>query len=74
MLVNRIGDFFLLVGIIFIFNEFGSLNFLSIFPLVPYFVNANFIILGFSFNSLNFICFFLLLGAFGKSAQIGLHI
>ena len=73
MLVNRIGDFFILTGIVFIFNEIGSLNFLTLFSIIPYLSNSNFFFFGVEFNLLNVICFFLLLGAFGKSAQLGLH-
>lgn len=73
MLVNRIGDFFILTGVVFIFNELGSLNFLTLFSIIPYLPNSNFFFFGLEFNLLNAICLFLLLGAFGKSAQLGLH-
>jgi len=74
MLVNRVGDFFILTGVLFIFNELGSLNFLTLFPMVPYLAASKFCIFGLNFNLLNLICLFLLLGAFGKSAQLGLHV
>lgn len=74
MLINRIGDFFLLTAMVFLFTEFGTLNFLSLFTKIPYFTETTFNLYGFSYNLLNFICIFLLLGAFGKSAQIGLHV
>ncbi len=74
MLVNRVGDFFILIGVLFIFTELGSLNFLTLFPMIPYLSASKFCIFGLSFNLLNLICIFLLLGAFGKSAQLGLHV
>jgi len=74
MLVNRVGDLSLLVGISILVFFFGTLKYTSIFSLVVYFLNMQFIFLGFSFTSLNLICFFLFLGAMGKSAQLGLHI
>jgi len=74
MLVNRIGDLSLLVGISILVFFFGTLKYTTIFSLVIYFLNTNFFFLGFNFNALNLICFFLFLGAMGKSAQLGLHI
>lgn len=73
MLINRIGDFSLLLGILFIYFTFHSLDYSTVFILVPFFIKKNVIIFGISFNILNLICFFLLIGAAGKSAQIGLH-
>jgi proton-translocating NADH-quinone oxidoreductase chain L len=73
MLINRIGDFSLLLGILFIYFTFHSLDYSTVFILVPFFIKKNIIIFGTTFNILNVICFFLLIGAAGKSAQIGLH-
>jgi proton-translocating NADH-quinone oxidoreductase chain L len=73
MLINRIGDFSLLLGILFIYFTFHSLDYSTVFVLVPFFIKKNVIIFGITFNLLNVICFFLLIGAVGKSAQIGLH-
>nr|YP_009421316.1 NADH dehydrogenase subunit 5 [Nemopilema nomurai]ASR75159.1 NADH dehydrogenase subunit 5 [Nemopilema nomurai] len=60
MLVNRIGDAALILGIIFIWAYFGSVNFLSIMPIQE-------------LKPATIIPCLLLLGAVGKSAQIGLH-
>jgi NADH-ubiquinone oxidoreductase chain 5 len=73
MLINRIGDFSLLLGILFIYFTFHSLDYSTVFILVPFFINKNVVVFGITFNLLNLICFFLLIGAVGKSAQIGLH-
>nr|WOE91054.1 NADH dehydrogenase subunit 5 [Acromitus sp. 2 MKL-2023] len=60
MLVNRLGDAALIAAIILIWINYGSINFLSVFP-------AN-------IESGKFIIpLLLLLGAVGKSAQLGLH-
>jgi NADH:ubiquinone oxidoreductase subunit 5 (subunit L)/multisubunit Na+/H+ antiporter MnhA subunit len=73
MLINRVGDFSLLLGIVFIFYTFKTLDYSTIFVLVPFFVNKKIIIFGSAFNLLNTICFLLFIGSVGKSAQIGLH-
>jgi len=74
MLVNRVGDFFLLTAMLLLFNVFNSLNFLELFPLVPYFESSVFYLFNIELRFLDFVCFFLALGAFGKSAQLGLHV
>jgi len=74
MLVNKIGDLALLIGICLIVYLFGSLNYIIVFNLVDFLYNQNINILFFNFNILVLICFFLFLGAMGKSAQIGLHV
>ena len=60
MLVNRIGDASLIAGIIFIWLNYGSINFLAILPII-------------NVKSTTIIPLLLLIGAVGKSAQIGLH-
>ena len=73
LIVNRIGDFALSIGIFLTFYTFKSLNYLVIFPLIPLF-SENFIyFLNFKLHSLTLISIFLFLGAVGKSAQLGLH-
>ncbi len=73
MLVNRVGDFFLLLGMFTIYINFGSLNYDVVFNSV-YAVANNTSFFGiYEVNSIDLICLFLFLGAMGKSAQIGLH-
>lgn len=62
--MNRIGDFGLLFGIILIFLNFGSLSFSNVLSLDP----GNFA----ACNDLTLITFCLFIGAIGKSAQIPL--
>ena len=73
LIMNRIGDFGLLIGIILIFYFFRSTDFSFIFTLAPYFVAVNFKFFGYKLNVLFVITFFLFIGSMGKSAQIGLH-
>nr|YP_011017722.1 NADH dehydrogenase subunit 5 [Griffithsia okiensis]WQF69545.1 NADH dehydrogenase subunit 5 [Griffithsia okiensis] len=73
LIVNRIGDFGLIFSIILIFYLFKSFNFSTIFSLVPFFIDYNFCILNYSINCITLIGVFLILGAVGKSAQLGLH-
>lgn len=64
MLVNRVGDIGLVLAMIMIIREFGTLDFSVI----------NGIIIG-PVNNINLtiMCLLLFLGAVGKSAQLGLH-
>jgi NADH-ubiquinone oxidoreductase chain 5 len=73
MIMNRIGDFGLSLGIMLIFYIFKSLDFTTIFTLVPFFANKTIIFINLEINVLTIICLLLFVGAVGKSAQIGLH-
>ena len=74
MLVNRIGDFFILLGIFLIYYIFGTLDYDIIFHLAPTVSNyAVFNIMNFEISLLDVTCILLFLGAMGKSAQLGLH-
>ena len=73
MLVNRIGDFFLLLAIFSIFITFDTLDYDIIFSLIPFYKDFYFNWGGFYFSTINSICLLLFFGAMGKSAQIGLH-
>nr|YP_009988308.1 NADH dehydrogenase subunit 5 [Gelidiella acerosa]QNM39446.1 NADH dehydrogenase subunit 5 [Gelidiella acerosa] len=73
LVINRIGDFGLSIGIFSIFYLFSSVEYLSIFSLSPLFQNYYFIILGYDINCITLIGSLLFIGAVGKSAQLGLH-
>jgi len=73
MLVNRIGDFFLLLGMFTIYVVFNSLDYDVVFSLVPLALDQKLIVGYFQINVVDLICILLFLGAMGKSAQIGLH-
>nr|YP_010880996.1 NADH dehydrogenase subunit 5 [Pelagia noctiluca]WIA66013.1 NADH dehydrogenase subunit 5 [Pelagia noctiluca] len=60
MLVNRVGDAALVAAIVLLWMEYGSINFFTVFPTCPGEINTAIPVL-------------LLVGAVGKSAQVGLH-
>ena len=64
MVVNKVGDIGLLLGIIFIWKNSGLVFYNNIFPLYSIISLEQF---------LNCINILLLIGVIGKSAQIGLH-
>ncbi len=64
MILNKIGDIGILLGIILIWILFGTFDYFSIFSVLT--INLDIIYL-------NWIGFFLLIGVIGKSAQLGLH-
>lgn len=73
MLVNRVGDLGLCLGLCGIFVLFHSLDYASVFLSACALQNPLFSFLGYSFSFLDVICFLLFWGAVGKSAQLGLH-
>ena len=74
MVVNRIGDIGVVLAMLIIFDLFNTLNYGSVFALVPHFYNVSYFFLNFSFNALDVISLLLFIGVAGKSAQIGLHV
>ncbi len=62
-IMNRIGDLGLLLGVILIFINFGSIDYDMVFPNAP----------SVSVNTLTWITILLFIGAMGKSAQIPLY-
>lgn len=73
MVVNRIGDWGLAVGIFFLFFFLGTIDFLAIFALAPYTMHDVIEIFGCDIKLANLAGFFLFFGVVGKSAQFGLH-
>jgi NADH-quinone oxidoreductase subunit L len=72
-IVNRVGDFAFMIGLIAIFALFGSIEFSQIFANVAQYKDATLSLLGYEIHYLTFICVMLFIGCMGKSAQIGLH-
>ncbi len=70
--INKIGDLALLAAFGFLFFSAKSLSFSTLTVLFPYFYQLTTTL--FSFSTGDLIGFFLILGAVGKSAQIGLHV
>nr|YP_010164475.1 Nad5 [Polyopes lancifolius]QRM91070.1 Nad5 [Polyopes lancifolius] len=73
LIVNRIGDFGLSLGIFLTFYVFYSVDYLTIFSLSSLFSSHYLMFMGFQIHSLTLIGIFLFIGAIGKSAQLGLH-
>jgi NADH-ubiquinone oxidoreductase chain 5 len=73
MIVNRVGDFGLALGILTIFVKYQSVDYATVFAITPKFVGQEFNFLNFNFDLLTIIGILLFVGAVGKSAQIGLH-
>lgn len=73
MLINRLGDFFLLLAIFTILFICDSLDFDVVFSLVTLMKEYSIIMGSFNMSIVDIICIFLFLGAVGKSAQLGLH-
>lgn len=73
MLVNRVGDFFILISFFSLYTVYNSLEYDIVFNLVAVSFETQFILPIFNVSVIDFICLLLLLGAMGKSAQIGLH-
>ena len=73
MIMNRIADVIFLLAIVYIFLKFKTTDFIIVFNLIPFIIDDLHFFLFRNFNSLELISFFLLIGAMGKSAQIGFH-
>jgi NADH:ubiquinone oxidoreductase subunit 5 (subunit L)/multisubunit Na+/H+ antiporter MnhA subunit len=73
MIINRIGDFGLFIGILLLLTKTYNLEFNVIYNLIPHLLHEKIYLLNYEFNFINFTCFFLFIGVMGKSAQIGLH-
>lgn len=73
MIINRIGDFGLLIGIILIFVYYKSLDYNTVAVITPFLKEIKINFLNCQVNLLNSIGFFLFVGAVGKSAQLTLH-
>lgn len=73
MIVNRVGDFGLALGIFSIFITFNSVEYSTVFALVPLFEGDLLTFLGYDCHLLTLIGILLFIGAVGKSAQLGLH-
>jgi len=75
-IVNRIGDFGFLVGVLAIWYYFGSFDYRDVFAQVPALVaqGDSLHFLGWEMSAITFICLSLFVGAMGKSGQVPLHV
>ena len=74
MLVNRVGDVGLALGICAAFLTFKSVDYFTIFALTPCVLNKTITFFCFEFNAISVISFLLFWGVLGKSAQLPLHV
>ncbi|MGE3290947.1 MAG: NADH-quinone oxidoreductase subunit L [Geminicoccaceae bacterium] len=72
-IVNRVGDFAMVIGIAATFFAFDSVQFDEIFARVPELASTTMHAFGGDFGTLELIGVLLFIGAMGKSAQLGLH-
>jgi NADH:ubiquinone oxidoreductase subunit 5 (subunit L)/multisubunit Na+/H+ antiporter MnhA subunit len=73
MMLNRIGDFSLLVSIFLIFVCYKAIDYATIAALTPLFQINTIYFLNFKIDALIVISLFMFIGATGKSAQLILH-
>ena len=73
MLVNRIGDFGLALGIMTVFSTFKTVSFAPVFSCAAQKADESMILFNMEFPVLSCTCLLLFVGAVGKSAQLGLH-
>jgi NADH-quinone oxidoreductase subunit L len=73
-LVNRVADIAFAVGVALVFVKFGSIEFNVIFPAIAAHQGDLYHLFGTDFRAFEVIGILLAIGAFGKSAQIGLHV
>jgi len=71
--MNRIGDFGFLCGFILLFFTTRSVDFATVFTLIPLYKHIEISLYFSNFPFLDVVCLFLFIGSMGKSAQIGLH-
>jgi NADH-quinone oxidoreductase subunit L len=71
--VNRVGDFGFMLGILAIFLTFGAMDFDTVFSNASDHAGQTFNFLGYDVDVLTTITMLLFIGAMGKSAQLGLH-
>jgi NADH-quinone oxidoreductase subunit L len=71
--VNRVGDFGLILGMSAIYYSVGSLQFDEVFAAAGALADGKFDFLGMTLPALTTICLLLFMGAMGKSAQFLLH-
>ena len=71
--VNRVGDFGLILGMAAIYFSVGSLQFDAVFASAEALAGGQFDFLGMTVPMLTTICLLLFMGAMGKSAQFLLH-
>jgi len=78
-LVNRVGDFGFILGLLLVWYNFGSLDYHNVFPAAHEAAGLTMNVLGpfggtWDVSVFTLICLLLFMGAIGKSAQVPLHV
>ena len=73
MLMNRVGDIGLALGIMGIYSQCQTVNFACAFACAPKLAETKFTCCTMEVDVLTTICILLFIGSIGKSAQLGLH-
>ncbi len=71
--VNRVGDFGFILGIMTVFWMFGTIQFAELFPMIAGKAGTGWEFLGYEWSALDLVGILLFIGAMGKSAQFFLH-
>jgi len=58
MVLNRIGDFGLVLGILIVFVEYKAVDYATVFAITPIFTNKLFNFLSLDFDLISIVCFF----------------
>lgn len=74
MIVNRISDLVLVLGILILFTNLKTVEYFSAFATISILQNYNFLFLNYYWSIIDIICILIFIGAMGKSAQVFLHI
>ena len=74
MLINRISDLILLLGILTIFSNIKTIEYFSTFAAISIVKNFKFIFCNYIVSIIDVACILIFIGAMGKSAQIFLHL
>jgi NADH-quinone oxidoreductase subunit L len=78
-IVNRVGDFGFMLGLLLVWSSFGSLSYHDVFPAAQEAAGQSMNLLGLFGGTwevplITVICLLLFAGAIGKSAQVPLHV
>ena len=74
MLINRISDLILLLGVLSIFYNIRTIEYFSTFAAISIVKNFKFIFCNYLLSIIDVACILIFIGAMGKSAQIFFHL
>nr|YP_010394752.1 NADH dehydrogenase subunit 5 [Phytophthora tubulina]DAZ89189.1 TPA_asm: NADH dehydrogenase subunit 5 [Phytophthora tubulina] len=74
MLINRISDLILLLGVLTIFYNIRTIEYFSTFAAISIVKDFKFIFFNYILSIIDVACILIFIGAMGKSAQIFLHL